>query len=36
MLTSSSEVKNEYSYTSTPSIRLHGLDKDKFAFYESS
>jgi len=24
------EVKNEWSYTTIPLIRFHGLDKDKF------
>jgi hypothetical protein len=28
---SSVEVKNEWSYTSTPPICLHGGDRDKFA-----
>jgi hypothetical protein len=26
--TTAAEVKNEWSYTSTPSIRLHGADRD--------
>jgi hypothetical protein len=30
---SSAEVKNEWSYTSKSPIRLHGMDKDNFAFY---
>jgi len=29
---SSTEVKNEWSYTSTPPICLHGMDREKFAF----
>jgi len=29
---SSDEAKNECSYTSTPPIRLHGLDRDNFTF----
>jgi len=29
---SSDEVKKEWSYTSTPPIRLHGLDRDNFTF----
>ena len=29
---SGDEAKNERSYTSTPSISLHGVDKDKVAF----
>ena len=27
------KVKNEWSYTSTPPIRLHGLDRENFTFY---
>jgi hypothetical protein len=27
---SSVEVKNEWSYTFTPPLRLHGLDRDNF------
>lgn len=27
------EVKNEYSYTSTLAICLHGVDRDNFTFY---
>jgi hypothetical protein len=30
--TSGAKVTNEWSYTSTPSIRLHGVDRDNFAF----
>jgi len=30
---SSAEVKKEWSYNSTPNIRLHGLDRDKFTFF---
>jgi hypothetical protein len=30
--TSSAEVKNEWSYTSTPLICLHGIDRDNFVF----
>jgi hypothetical protein len=30
---SSVEVKNEWSYTSTPIICLHGVDMDNFIFY---
>ena len=29
---SSAEVKNEWSCTSTPSVRLHGVDSDNFTF----
>ena len=29
---SSVEVKNEWSYTSVPSIYLYGLDRDTFTF----
>ena len=29
------EVKNVWSYTSTPSICLHGVEKDKFTVYLS-
>ena len=29
---SSAEVKNEWSYTSRPSICLHGVDREKFIF----
>jgi hypothetical protein len=28
------EVKNEWSYTSTPPVRLHGVDRDKYNFQE--
>jgi hypothetical protein len=28
---SSAEVKDEWSYTSTPLICLHGMDRDNFA-----
>jgi hypothetical protein len=28
---SSAEVKNEWSYSSSPSIRLHSMDRDNFA-----
>ena len=27
------EVKNEWSYTSTPPVCLHGVDRDNFTFY---
>jgi len=27
---SGAEVKNEWNYTSTPSIRLHGFDRNNF------
>jgi hypothetical protein len=27
---SSAEVKNEWSYTSTPPVCLHGVDRDNF------
>ena len=27
------EIKNEWRYTSTPSIRLHGVDRDNFTFH---
>jgi hypothetical protein len=30
--TSSAEVKNEWSYTSTPPICLHGVDRENFVF----
>jgi hypothetical protein len=26
------EVKNEWSYTSIPAIRLHGVDRNNFTF----
>jgi hypothetical protein len=29
---SSAEIKNEWTYISTPSIRLCGVDRDNFAF----
>ena len=29
---SSAKIKNEWSYTSTPSLCLHGMDRDCFAF----
>jgi hypothetical protein len=29
----SAELRNECNYTSTPSIRLHGVDKDKLTFF---
>jgi hypothetical protein len=29
---SSAEVKNEWSYTSTPHIRLHGMDRKDLSF----
>jgi len=29
----SDEVKNEWSYTSTPSVRIHGVDRDKCTFH---
>jgi len=32
LLLSSVEVKNEWSYTSASSIRLHGVDEDIFTF----
>jgi len=32
---SSTEVKNEWSYASTSVIRLHGVDRENFAFYVS-
>ena len=32
-LPSSAEVKNEWSYTSTPPTRLHGLDLDTLLFF---
>jgi hypothetical protein len=28
----SADVKNEWSYTPTPPIRLHGTENDKFTF----
>jgi hypothetical protein len=31
-LASTAQLQNEWSYTSTPSICLHGLDKEKFTF----
>jgi hypothetical protein len=30
---SSAEVKNEWNYSSTPSIYLHGADRDKFYIF---
>ena len=30
--TSNAEFKNEWSYTSTPPVCLHGLDRDNFSF----
>ena len=30
---SSAEVKNEWKYTSSPSIRLNGVDKDSFTLF---
>ena len=30
---SNAEFENEWSYTSTPAIRLHGMDGDKFTFF---
>ena len=27
------EVKNEWSYTAAPSVRLHGVDRENFIFY---
>jgi hypothetical protein len=30
---SSTEVKNVWSYTSTPPIRFHGVDRDNVTFY---
>jgi hypothetical protein len=35
-LPSHAEVKNKHSYTSTPSIWLHGMDKEHFiaSFYD--
>jgi len=30
---SRAEVKNDWSYTSTPPIRLNGVDRDKFTLY---
>jgi len=30
---SGAKVKNEWSYTSTPPICLHGVDRDDFTFY---
>ena len=32
-LASSAEVKNEWSCTSSPSVCLHGMYRDKFDFY---
>jgi hypothetical protein len=32
---SSAEVKNEWSYTSTPCICLHGVDKENYIFITS-
>ena len=29
---SSAKVKNEWSYTSAPSLCLHGMDRDNFTF----
>jgi hypothetical protein len=29
---SSAEVKNDWSHTSSPPIRIHGVDRDNFAF----
>jgi hypothetical protein len=33
---SSAEVKNEWSYTSTPHIYLHDMDRDNFMFLQSN
>jgi hypothetical protein len=33
---STAEVKNEWSYTSTPPVYLHGLDTASITFYFSS
>jgi hypothetical protein len=33
--TSRAEVKNEWSYTSTHPMYLHGVDKDNFTFYQN-
>jgi len=30
---SSAEVKNEWSYTCTPSICIHGLDRNTFSYF---
>jgi len=30
---SNDEVKNEWSYTCSPTIRLHDVDRDSFAFF---
>jgi len=30
---SSDEVKNEWSYTSTPSVRIHGVGRDRCTFH---
>jgi hypothetical protein len=35
-LPSSAEVKNEWSYTSTPSICLHAVDKDNRTFISAA
>jgi hypothetical protein len=29
----SAEVKNEWSYTVAPPVRLHGVDKENFTIY---
>ena len=31
--TSSTDIKNKWSYTCTHPIRVHGVDKDKFMFF---
>jgi hypothetical protein len=33
-LPSGSKVKNDWSYTNTPPIRLHGVDRDNFNLYD--
>jgi hypothetical protein len=35
LISSSTEVKNEWSFTSAPSVYLHGVDRENFNFYLS-
>jgi hypothetical protein len=34
-LSSSAEDKNEWSYASTPPMRLNGVDRENFTFYQT-
>jgi hypothetical protein len=36
LTSSDAEDKNEWSYTHTPPIHLHGVDMDRYTFYHSS